>query len=68
MRLGLQFIEAHRESGQAAAQARKVDLVLVGPEVGHQRPSQSWFTAGIAAEKDYGMTRGPARWRCREST
>ena len=41
VRLGLQFVEAHRELGQAAREAGKVDLVLVGSEVGHQRP-QSW--------------------------
>ena len=63
VRLGLKFVEAHREPGQAAAQAGKVDFVLVGSVVGHRRlplghPIRS---SGSRRGRITGWARGGAR-------
>ena len=39
VRLGFQLVKTHRERRQAAAQSRKVDLVLISAEVGHHPKS-----------------------------
>ena len=65
VRLGLQLVKPHRERRQVAAQSGKVNLVLIGPEVGHQsKPSfmASGETIGIA------RLRRPGCFRLRPSS